>query len=283
MAAEPGAKRAWLFEEEPYVVDGYLYLSTSEPGIHELDYDVVVLRDYTEKVPFRLDVIGDEEGYNDELAAFEAHDDETSFGAVARIENGEPYNFTLSIAADEFPEHGEYELQILFLGRSVDGYSVPNAELLFFGFSSMAYVQSERPRPSRPSVPVAMKRRARLDDESQGTVLAMRNVLATASHPPGEIHETRYFSDPGSVKLYASGNVFASTRKLAYTVFSGGELIGSFLLSEMALDQAYEVNLLEHVRDGEINPVQVIAWPDPFWFQEDSIRPPFSSNGVYFE
>ena len=89
MVAKPGAKQSWIFEGEPFVVDGRIWL-TSAGAPEQLDYDVVVLKDYTEIVPVFFDVVESKDAYvhEDEIAALP--DEALAKHHVAPIQNHIP-------------------------------------------------------------------------------------------------------------------------------------------------------------------------------------------------
>jgi len=278
MVAKPGAKQSWIFEDEPFVVDGRIWLS-SAGAPEQLDYDVVVLKDYTEIVPVFFDVVESKDAYvhEDEIAAFS--EEALAKHHVAPIQNHVPFNFTIGIPPSQFPERGAYELQVLFLRHTPDG---PSSHGLYMAFEPSVFVHSEEPRANRPNIPVGEHTVASLNETQTSLVNSAGLFVSPSGYAPEDVYLFPYFGAAAETILYVSQTPFSVEPRSVYVVFDDREIFDVFTLPRPAEDVVWRVPL-RHDPDGPPDSIRAVEFPNPFSYGSAELpRPTWSSNEVRF-
>ncbi len=277
MVAKPGAKQSWIFEDEPFVVDGRIWLS-SAGAPEQLEYDVVVLKDYTEIVPVFFDVVESPDGYvhEDEIAALP--EDALAKHHVASIENHIPFNFMIGIPPSQFPERGAYELQVLFLRHTPDG---PSSNGIYMAFEASVFVHSEEPRPNKPSILAHEHSIASLNETQTSLVNSVGLFVSPAGYAPEDVLLTPYFDVTEETILYVSQTPFSVDPRSVYVVFDDREIFNAFTLPRPSEDVIWRVPL-PYDSGSPPSSMRVIEFPNPFTYGNDRVRPAWSSNEIRF-
>ena len=281
MVAKPGAKQSWIFEGEPFVVDGRIWL-TSAGAPEQLDYDVVVLKDYTEIVPVFFDVVESKDAYvhEDEIAALP--DEALAKHHVAPIQNHIPFNFTIGIPPSQFPERGAYELQVLFFRHDPGAPSSGYINSVFIAFEPSVFVHSEEPRANRPNIPVGEHTTASLNETQTSLVNSAGLFVSPSGYAPEDVYLFPYFDAAAETILYVSQTPFSVEPRSVYVVFDDREIFDVFTLPRPAEDVVWRVPL-RHDPDGQPASIRAVEFPNPFSYGSAELpRPTWSSNEVRF-
>ena len=280
MVAKPGAKQSWIFEDEPFVVDGRIWLSSA--GVPEqLDYDVVVLKDYTEIVPVFFDMVESPDGYvhEDEIAALP--EEALAQHHITTLENHVPFNFTIGIPPSQFPERGAYELQVLFFRHNPDAPSSTYINSIFVAFEASVFVHSEEPRPNRPNISSREHSIASLNETQTLLVDSLGLLVSPNGYAPENVPLTPYFDPVDGAVLYVSQTPFSVEPRAVYVVFEDREIADVFTLPEPDEDVIWRVPF---ALDRQAHPtsLRAVKFPNPFTYGNDNVRPTWSSNEVRF-
>ncbi len=275
-----GAKQSWIFEDEPFVVDGRIWFSSSEsPRLRE--YDVVVLKDYTEIVPVFFDVVESKDAYihEDEIAALP--EEALAQHHITTLENHIPFNFMIGIPPSQFPERGAYELQVLFFRHNPDAPSSTYINSIFVAFEASVFVHSEEPRPNRPNISSREHTKASLNETQTLLVDSLGLLVSPNGYAPENVPLTPYFDPVDGAVLYVSQTPFSVEPRAVYVVFEDREIADVFTLPEPDEDVIWRVPF---ALDRQAHPtsLRAVKFPNPFTYGNDNVRPTWSSNEVRF-
>ncbi len=276
-----GAKQSWIFEDEPFVVDGRIWFS-SAGAPEQLDYDVVVLKDYTEIVPVFFDVVESKDAYvhEDEIAALP--DEALAKHHIVSLENHVPFNFTIGIPPSQFPERGAYELQVLFFRHDPGAPSSGYINSVFIAFEPSVFVHSEEPRPNRPNISSREHTVASLNETQTSLVNSAGLFVSPSGYAPEDVYLFPYFDAAEETLLYVSQTPFSVEPRSAYVVFDDREIFDVFTLPRPAEDVVWRVPL-RHDPDGPPDSIRAVEFPNPFSYGSAELpRPTWSSNEVRF-
>lgn len=275
-----GAKQSWIFEDEPFVVDGRIWFS-SAGAPEQLDYDVVVLKDYTEIVPVFFDVVESKDAYvhEDEIAALP--DEALAKHHIVSLENHVPFNFTIGIPPSQFPERGAYELQVLFFRHDPGAPSSGYINSVFIAFEPSVFVHSEEPRPNRPNISSREHTVASLNETQTSLVNSLGLLASPDGYAPEDVPLTPYFEPVDEAVLYVSQTPFSADPRSVYVVFEDREIADVFTLPRPTEDVVWRVPL---ALDSDERPtsLRVVEFPNPFIYGNVRVRPTWSSNEVRF-